>query len=186
MSRLPEEIQLGPEEEARRLWKGAQEALGSAGESLVSLCESLDLGLRAAEILVAQRLQAVRDRFPATIAGQLELPVPEVEPYRDAVAVPKALGFTDALDLLSEEGLECVAPRLHRGWEDRRFACARSRATAQAAIPITLGAAEREKLLLLSAYRNRIFRYPPPVRLVPAEILDAFPVLSRVVERLLP
>jgi hypothetical protein len=185
MTRLPPRIDLGPEEEARRLWRGALEAHASAGESLVSLCECLDLGLRAAEIVVIQRLQAAKGRFPATISLLLEVPALEVEAYRDAVTVPKALGFTDALDLLSESGLECVAPRLHRGWDDRRVACDSARQTARQAVSVTLADADRGKLLLLSAYRNRVFRYPPPLRLVPGEILDAFSALTRLVERLL-
>ncbi len=39
-------------------------------------------------------------------------------------------------------------------------------------------------LLLLAAYRNRLFRYPPPIRIVPAEISAAFPVLQGLVESL--
>lgn len=176
---------LGPEEEARRLWQGAREAFENAGDNLVSLCESLDLGVRAAEILVTQRLQSVRERFPATIALQLELPVAEVEAHRDVVTVPKALQFTDMLDLLSEPTLECVGPRLHRGWVDRRFSCRRSRESAREAIGVSLAAEERERLLLLAAYRNRLFRYPPPIRIVPGEILAAFPALERLVDALM-
>ena len=185
MSTHPEVITLSSEEEASRLWAGALAAFEQADSSLVSLCESLDLGLRAVEILVIQRLQPIKEQFPATIALQLQLPVPEVEAYRDAVTVPKALQITEILDLLSAKALECVAPRLHRGWEDRRFSCQRSRQTAQEAVGLTLETAERDQLLLLTAYRNRLFRYPPPIRIVPAEILAAFPALRRVVEALL-
>ncbi len=185
MAMLPEVIVLDAEEEAARLWQGAQAALEEADRSLVALCEGLDLGVRTAEILVIQRLQAARDQFPATIGLQLELPVAEVEAYRDAVTVPKALQFGEILDLLSGEGLECVAPRMHRGWEDRRFSCGRSRTTAQEAIGLSLAGDERERLLLLAAYRNRLFRYPPPIRVVPGEILAAIPDLKRLVEHLL-
>lgn len=184
MSLHPDVINLGSEEEAARLWQGAATAFEHAGDSLVSLCESLDLGLRSAEILVIERLQPVKDQFPATIALQLQLPVPEVEAYRDAVTVPKALQFTEILDLLSADDLDCVAPRLHRGWEDRRFSCARSRKTAREAVGVTLDRQDVERLLLLAAYRNRLFRYPPPIRIVPAEILAAFPALQGLVERL--
>jgi hypothetical protein len=174
MSHLPEVIELGPEEEFQRLWTGALEAQRSAPTSLVSLCESLDLGLHAAEILVIQRLQLIKDQFPATIAIQLETPAPEVDAYRDAISVPKSLQFTDVVDLLSAPALDCVSPGMHRGWEDRRFSCRRSRATAQGAIGVTLDATARDQLLLLAAYRNRLFRYPPPIRLVTREIAGAF------------
>ncbi len=98
--------------------------------------------------------------------------------------MPKALQITEILDLLSADGLDCVAPRLHRGWEDRRFSCARSRKTAREATGVTLEKPEVDSLLLLAAYRNRLFRYPPPIRIVPAEILGAFPALRSLVERL--
>jgi hypothetical protein len=74
---------------------------------------------------------------------------------------------------------------MHRGWEDRAFACRRSRATAQEIIGVTLGRDDQRQLLLLAAYRNRVFRCPPPVRIVPAQIRAAFQPLQRLVERLL-
>jgi hypothetical protein len=180
-----ETILLGPEDEARRLWRGAVAAHEGASKDLVALCESLDLGLHAAEILAIQKLQPVKDRFPATIALQLDTPDPEVNVLRDAVAEPKALEFTDLLDLLSAEELDCVGPRLHRGWEDRRFSCRRSRETAQAALGVTLGHQDRDRLLLLAAYRNRLFRYPPPIRIDSAEVLEAFGALRSLVDHLL-
>jgi hypothetical protein len=178
-------FELGPEDEARRLWKGALEARDAASEDLVSLCESLDLGLHAAEILVVQLLQPIKDRFPATIGLQLNLPTPEVDPERDGIHVPNVLQFNDVIDLLSGDALSCVSPGLHRGWEDRRFSCQRSRAAAQEAIGITLSADDQDQLLLLAAYRNRLFRCPPPVRVVPGDIQLAFRCLERMVEGLL-
>lgn len=185
MSDLPEVIELGPEEEANRLWWGATEAQKSASGDIVAMFEALDLGLRTVEILVTHRLQPVKDQFPATIGVQLDTPAPEVEAYRDAVNIPNSLPFTAILDLLSAKELECVSPGLHRGWEDRRFSCKRSRVTAKEALGISLEEGEREQLLMLSAYRNRIFRSPPPVKIVRDEILTAFPVLNRLVKSLL-
>ena len=184
MNEMPDIIQLGAEEEAARLWQGAKEAQQTASDDFVSMCEALDLGLRAAEILVTHRLQPVKAQFPATIGIHLDTPSPEVDAHRDAVTVPSSLPFTAVLDLLSGEEMECVAPGLHRGWEDRRFSCRRSRVTAREALGITLDGEEREKLLLLAAYRNRIFRSPPPVRVVRGEIVAAFPALNRLVESL--
>jgi len=184
MSEMPDIIELGAEDEADRLWKGAKEAQETASEDFVAMCEALDLGLRAAEILVTHRLQPVKDQFPATIGVQLDTPSPEVDAHRDAINVPNSLPFTAILDLLSAEDLECCSPGLHRGWEDRRFSCRRSRVTASEALGVTLEEAEREHLLLLAAYRNRIFRSPPPVRVVRDEILGAIPVLNRLVESL--
>ena len=185
MTQLPSAIELGLEDEARRLWNGALEARKGAADDLVSLLESLDLGLHAAEILVIQLLQPTKNSFPATIGLLLNTPAPEVDPNQDAVNVPRVLGFTDAIDLLSAEDLECVSPGMHRGWEDRRFSCRRSRAAAQQAIGVTLSAQDQEQLLLLAAYRNRLFRCPPPVRVVPGEILSAFDRLETLVAGLL-
>jgi hypothetical protein len=184
MTELPEILDLEPQEEARRLWKGAIDARGRAREDLVALFQVLDLGLRAAEILVLERLSPIRNQFPATIALQLERPRPEVDTVEDATTVPHSLQFTEILDLLSREDLECVAPGLHRGWEDRRFSCRRSRVTAQGTLEVCLQEGERKDLLLLSAYRNRIFRAPPPVRVAPREILAAFDSLEELIQKL--
>ncbi len=185
MTQLADVIELGPEDEARRLWKGALAAREAATDDLVSLCESLDLGLHAAEVIAIQLLQPIKENFPATIGVLLNLPLPEVDPHRDGINVPKVLEFTAIIDLLSAEELECVSPGMHRGWEDRRFACRRSRTAAQEAIGVTLSAEDQEALLLLAAYRNRLFRCPPPVRIVPGEIRSAFQGLERLVEGLM-
>jgi hypothetical protein len=184
-SQLAAVIELGPEDEARRLWKGALAAHDAASDDLVALSESLDLGLHAAEILVVQLLQPIKDKFPATIGLQLNLPTPDVDPHRDGISVPKVLQFNDVIDLLSGEELECVSPGLHRGWEDRRFSCRRSRVAAQEAIGVTLSPESQAQLLLLSAYRNRLFRCPPPVRVMPGRIRPAYQHLERLVEGLL-
>lgn len=178
-------IELGPEDEARRLWNGALAARDAASDDLVALAESIDLGVHAAEILVIQLLQPIKDKFPATIGLQLNLPEPEVDPHRDGINIPKVLQFNDLIDLLSGKELECVSPGMHRGWEDRRFSCQRSRVAAQEAIGVTLSPDDQAQLLLLSAYRNRLFRCPPPVRVVPGEIRTAFRHLERLVEGLL-
>lgn len=183
-NQLPDILLLQPEEEAERLWKGAREAFRDAGESLVALSECLDLGIRAAVILTIRRVQEGRDRFPATIASQLAAPPPEIDVERDAVETPRTLHFREVLDLLSGEDLPCVAPGMHRGWEDRRFSCRRSRETARERTGVTLGAGEQERLLFLLACHNRLFHYPPPVRLEPPAVLAAFPTLEGLVERL--
>jgi hypothetical protein len=185
MTQLSAVIELGPEDEARRLWNGALAAFAASEDDLVALLESLDLGLHAAEILVVHLLQPIKDTFPATIGLQLNLPTPDVDPHRDGINVPKVLQFNDVIDLLSGEELECVSPGLHRGWEDRRFSCRRSRAAAQEAIGVTLSPEGQAQLLLLSAYRNRLFRCPPPVRVMPGRIKPAFQHLEQLVEGLL-
>jgi hypothetical protein len=186
MTTLPDVIELTAEEEARRLWEGVRTARESAREDLVSLFQAVELGCRAVEVLAAHRLQGVKDRFPATIGLLLETPVPEVDPQRDSIPGHSSLDFTEVLDLVSEETLSCVAPGMHRGWEDRRFACRRSRVTARDALGVSLDAAARANLLTLAAYRNRLFRHPPPVRVVTGEITRGFADLEALVGGLLP
>lgn len=177
---LPETFEIGPADEASRLWNGASAAYVHSGEHLVSLCEALDLGLRAVEILALLRLQPVRSRFPATVGMLLESPDPEVSPRRDAIAPPPSLDFVQVLDMLSADDLDCVARKMHRGWEDRRRACGRARALARETLGVTLDAAARDKLLLLAAYRNRLFRVPPPVVVEAGKIRGAFPELEKL------
>jgi len=175
---------LGPIQEADRLWQGALGALARSDRDFAALCEALDLGIRAAQILAVLRFEPVRERLPATIAALLERPPAEVDPWRDVVHQPRALRFAEVIDLLSDENLECVSPHLHHGWEDRTWSCRRSRRLAREAAGIALEPAQRDPLMLLAAYRNRIFETPPPVRVDPAQIAGAFPALRRLVERL--
>jgi len=175
---------VGPIQEAERLWRGAESELARAGEDFAALCSALDLGIRAAQILAVLRIEPVRDRLPATIAALLERPPAEVDPWRDVVHQPRALRFAEVIDLLSDEDLECVTPHLHHGWEDRTWSCRRSRGLAREGAALGLGRAQRDRLLVLAAYRNRIFETPPPVRVDPAQITEAFPALRELVESL--
>jgi hypothetical protein len=186
MTTLPDVIELNAEEEARRLWGAARTAIGSAREDLVALLQAVELGCRAVEVVAVHRLQGVKDRFPATIGLLLETPASEVEPQRNSLPGHSSLDFTDLLDLVSDETLSCVAPGMHRGWEDRRFACRRSRVTAREALGVSVDAAGRANLLTLAAYRNRLFRHPPPVRVVPGEITRGFDDLEALMNGLLP
>jgi len=47
-----------------------------------------------------------------------------------------------------------------------------------------LGEEKRKNLILIGAYRNRIFRLPPPVWIIPDEVKGAFPTLIELVEDL--
>jgi hypothetical protein len=177
-------VYLSPEAEAERLWGRAQEAFEKAKQSITDLCEAVDLGARVVEILTVHCLRRVRGEFPTTVAGLLEPPPPEVDAERDFLHPPRSLRFVDALDMLSAPALPCISQDLHRGWEDRVSSCRRSRARAERATGISLEEREREALVLIGAYRNRIFLLPPPVRVVPEEVLGAFPAVVALVERL--
>ncbi len=184
MSELPIEVWLTPEAEAERLWKGAQEACRTAPENVVRLSEALDLGIRVVEILTVCCLQPVRDEFPTTIGTMLDSLPPEVDPERDFLHPPKSLQFVDVIDLLSGQDLSCISPQLHHGWEDRRQSCRRSRVRTRTVTGFSVDETQRKSLILIGAYRNRIFQTPPPVKVMPREVLDAYPVLVELVNRL--
>lgn len=177
-------LTLGPEQEAVRLWNGAETELESAPTDFVALCEALDLGIRAAQILAIMRVEPAKESLPATVALLLERPPAKVDPWRDVVHPPKTLQFAEAIDLLSADDLECITPHLHHGWEDRTWSCRRARKAARAAAGVSLEREARDRLMVLAAYRNRIFERSPPVEVDPAAIIDAFPALREFVEHL--
>ena len=72
MSALPSVIELGPAEEAERLWLGSLEAREDAGNDLAALCEALELGLRAVEVMAIHKLMAVKDNSGGTKDGEEE------------------------------------------------------------------------------------------------------------------
>jgi len=184
MSTVQEGVWLSPENEAERFWQEAQEALFKAGESVACLSEAVDLGVRVVDILTVRCLEPMRDEFPATIARLLEPLPPAVDPYRDFLHPPKALQFIDVLDMLSAEDLTCISPHLHHGWEDREASCHRSRARTRKATGFSVDAQQRDALMLIGAYQNRIFTLPPPVQVVPEDVLEAYAALVELVERL--
>jgi hypothetical protein len=177
-------VRISPSDEAVRLWRGATENFERARSDFGGLLSALNLGVRAVEIAAVRKLQRVAARFPATIQDQLGAPPEAVDVLRDALAAPKSLHFVEVLDLLSDDALDCVGPTLHRGWEDKRPACVRSRELAREATGVHLDAESRGRLLLLAAYRNRLFWLPPPVRVVVPDVIDAFPALARLYETL--
>jgi hypothetical protein len=175
-------VRVSPSEEAARLWEGATAMFGRARGDFGALLSALNLGVRAVEIAAIPKLQRVSGSFPATIQAELEAPPEEVDVARDALAAPKSIHFVEVLDLLSDDALDCVGPNLHRGWEDKRPACLRSRKLAREATGARVDASSRKQLLLLAAYRNRLFWLPPPVRVVVPDVISAFPALARLYE----
>jgi len=89
------------------------------------------------------------------------------------------------LDMLSARDVPCISPQLHHGWEDRDASCRRSRARTERVTGFSIDEDQRRDLMLIGAYRNRIFSLPPPVKVVPGEVLEAYPTLIDLVERLI-
>ena len=184
MSTQSEGVVLSPHAEAERLWSGAQEAFQQARDGIAPLSETIDLGMRVVEILTIECLRKVRLEFPTSVATLLDPPPLEINLTRDFLNAPKTLRLIDALDMLSDPELTCISPGLHKGWVDHVQVCRELRTNTKRATGLSLDANQRGALMLIGAYRNRIFLLPPPVRIVPDEVLGAFPVLSELVGQL--
>lgn len=145
----------------------------------------LALAVRALQLLCLHRLQPEREKFPATNRALMQAPDPQMEPERDALALPADfLGTIDIIDLLSEPEMACVAPHLHRGWQDRRRSCAQARGLAAEAFGFSITGDEREALLTALAICNRVFCIPPPMALDAGMVKAAFEPVLQLIERL--
>lgn len=184
MKTLPEILTLDAHQEATRLWRGALDAFQDAPDSLVSLCESLDLGVRAAELYAVLGLEAMQQGFPEALRMHLQSQDPEIHWYRDAMDGVPCVQFRVLLDLMSDADLDCIAVELHGAARPSAFPCERARASAYTALGFSLSGEDRDLLLLLLAYRNRIFRCVPPVEIRKEEVLVAFPALVQLVGKL--
>jgi len=145
----------------------------------------LELAYRAFHLLALGTLEKVKAQFPATNQALMAVPDAAIEVGRDALVHPADfLAPVDILDLMSEDGLPCVAPHLHRGWQDRQRSCLHARQVAAGAFGFRLGTAERSALLAGLAICNRIALVPPPVVLEPSAIRAAFDAVLPAIERL--
>jgi len=177
---LPDVFTLHADEEATRLWQGAQEAYAEAGDRLVALSQCIDLGVRAAELRAIARLREVGEALPQRVRHGLEHEDARIHWYRDALPPEPCFDLRVLLDLVSRPELDCIAPELHGGLGASHFPCERARASAHAALGFSLRGEDRDLLLLLLAYRNRLFRCPPPVEVRKEEVLVAFPALTQL------
>ncbi len=115
----------------------------------------------------------------------MAVPEAQIHPERDAlVHAADFLAPIDVIDLLSEKGLPCVAPHLHRGWQDRQRSCLHARQVTTGAIGFWIGGEERSALMAGLAIVNRVALVPPPVQLDPDAIRDAYKPVLHLVERL--
>jgi hypothetical protein len=137
----------------------------------LELATALLLAGRAAQLQLLEAVQREAGGLPAPIQALLALPAPGLAPERDALADPaEALLLEDLIDLVSLEETPCIAPRLHRGWQDRRQSCREARRRCGAAVGLSLDAARRAALLEALALIKRVFQLPPPLALEAAAL----------------
>jgi hypothetical protein len=154
-------------------------------EDPLEVAQALALQIRVALLLGLERIGAVAGEFPATIQALLSIPAESIEAVRDALVEPQDyLGFLDLLDLLSEEDLGCVSPRLHKGWQDKVQSCREARRLTRGAVGFSIDAAQRESLLLALAVHRRVFCGPPPVHLGLEESRAALKAAGDLIDRL--
>lgn len=174
----------GPKTAERLLALLERTRLGESSEPL-EVGAAIGLAIRTAHVLALERLAGVAAEFPATIQALLTAPDPVVDTARDALEDTQGvLDFRDLIDLLSVTGLECVAPRLHRGWQDKVQSCQTARRAAQGAVGFGIDGERRRSLLAGLAIYHRLFVFPPPVRPDVEDARAALAGLLRLVEQL--
>jgi len=170
---------------AKGLLKALERSGAGKSNQPIEQAAGLALALRALQLLCLHRLQPEREKFPATNRALMSVPEPAIEPERDALALPADfLGAIEIFDLLSAQGLDCVAPQLHRGWQDRRRSCAQARELAAGAFGFSITGKERQELLGALAICNRVFCIPPPVALEASAVVAAFGPVLMLIERI--
>jgi hypothetical protein len=172
---------------AERLLAAAEQSGLACTDAPVGLVAVLELVSRAATLLVLDRIRQRAGSYPSSLQTLLSRPEPDVQVERDAALdAADFLGWRDGIDLLSQQTLPCVAPRLHRGWQDKRQSCRQARRITHDAVGFSLDAEQRDGLLRGLALRNRVFVAPPPARLSAAELRASLRVLVELTERLAP
>ncbi|MBW2277152.1 MAG: hypothetical protein JRF63_06645 [Deltaproteobacteria bacterium] len=150
----------------------------------LEIAHALASCIRAAHLIAFDRLSDIRDEFPASIDSLLEAPEPELELAHSDVDLGDYIGFIDTVDLLSDELLPCVAPRLHRGWQDKTQSCREARVIARRELGVTVVGDFRRSLLYALAIVNRTSHVPGPIELEPAPVRDAVYYVLQYVEGL--
>lgn len=156
-----------------------------ANSSLVELAWCIEAVQRAVYLLAFDAFAEQADSYPVTIQSLLSRPDPELSIDRDALVEPQeVLGFAEVIDMLSHQQLSCVAPRLHRGWQDKKQSCRETRQLSSGAVGTSLDQTERDGLLAGLAIRNRVFVLPPPLTVDVAQAREALAPLLALVKRI--
>ena len=167
------------------LLAGLERSGAGRSDNPLEQASGLEAAFRAFHLLALSKLYRVKEQFPATNQGLMVVPEPQIHPERDAlVHAADFLAPIDVIDLLSETGLPCVAPYLHRGWQDRQRSCLHARQLAASAFGFWIGGEERGALMTGIAIVNRVALVPPPVQLDPAATREAYKPVLHLVERL--
>lgn len=156
-----------------------------AGE-VMALKGALGWGWHAIGLLAYLRLQPQQALFDPWLQDYLHEGEPQLQVERDARWEERErLSFLELLDLLSEESLSILKPEFYQGWQDRTSRCHNLRRQLAAVVGGSIGAEQRQQLLLLLAAYHRLIRLPARVELDTAAIRRAFPALLELAALLL-
>jgi hypothetical protein len=154
-------------------------------ESALALKGLLAWGWHAVALLVYMRLQPQRKAFDAWIWDYLGEGEPALDVIRDSHWEERQrLSLLELLDILSEEELPLLKPEFYQGWQDRTERCKTLRRQAAAITGYSIGADQRDELVVLLAAYHRLLRFPVPVELDVDPVLEALPQLLDLVEAL--
>ncbi len=158
--------------------------LAGGGNDPLALKGVLGWGWHAVSVLAHTRLGPARDSFDHWFWDYLEGTEPQLDSWRDALWQARSLSHIELLDILSEENLAILKPTFYQGWQDRTARCHTLRERATAAIGGSIGAAQREDLMLLLAAHNRLLRVQAAVEMNSAPLVKALPALFDLLELL--
>ncbi len=157
------------------------------GGNPLALAQAIDAGVRTIGLLAYEKLVIFKEEFPDNIQVLMALPDREIELARDAfISADDFISYIDLLDLISVEELPCIAPHLHRGWQDKTQSCREVRCIAVRAIGHTLDQSRRDRLLRAAAIQQRVFAVPAPVLLSTTETQQTLAALFDLLKRLIP
>ncbi len=170
---------------AETLLASLAEAKLAASGSDLDVAQAIAVAIRAAHVLGVEQLGAISESFPASIRALLTVPEPTIDVSRDAaLEVQDSCAFIDLFDLLCDEDLPCLAPRLHRGWQDKTQSCRDARRLTASVVGFSIDGEFRHSLLGAVAITNRVFMVAPPVRLDHAQSRRSLAAVLRLIDLL--
>ncbi|MBW1807450.1 MAG: hypothetical protein JRJ87_04600 [Deltaproteobacteria bacterium] len=184
MNSTPAKIDLNDSALAGRLLDSLEHLKLAASDDPVEAALAIALAIRIAQLFCYQRLKRIAGQFPATI--QTLLRTPKILQNSALTDPQEFIEFLDLIDLMSETDLKCIAPRLHRGWQDKVQSCQSARQLTQAELKYTIDADMRKSLLLALEIYNRTYLLPPPITFESQAVKQALASLLVLIEKLVP
>jgi hypothetical protein len=158
-----------------------------ASDQPLDIAVATELCFRAMTVLAQSALEGAREDYTVALQAMMHAPQFAIDEERDALVDERDfLGCLDVIDLLSAEGLDCVAPRLHRGWQDRHQSCRQARRVSSDKLGFSLAASERAAIVAAWGVCHRVMRIPPPVSFAGKDLLRTRGPLLDLIAKLAP